>query len=424
MALFFHADEPIVRPAAPEGSGTVLEGFSAGDQVSNPLYAVIDEHVIAAIVLVLAPFVVWLFAKGIRRRAALRDGWSRSLAAAHDRAPLARRVAAWAVGLSAVLHLALVFGHDLDGYTVMYLFGAVILGFAAKWILMGTRTALTVLAVGGSIIAFWVLGAPADQIGLVTKLLELFALALLAVPFAGASRRRRLAPAGVISLVVLTGIAAWIGAFATAGSDGGHHGGEFPEPGTVVPYIETLDATEAEFAYSEQLYWATVAAIEKYKDPAVAEAAGYAVGVVRGSDHHAQNPDLIGDGRILDPEFPESLIYAESAHGPILIGVMFEMDGLGDAGPMDAGPIIVWHGHDNVCFGFLPLGLAGLESPFGGCPIGSVNIPVTGEMLHAWTVAGVPVEDHWGHLDDGWLEAYLLTHSEHHAAGIASSVED
>jgi hypothetical protein len=28
-------------------------------------------------------------------------------------------------------------------------------------------------------------------------------------------------------------------------------------------------------------------------------------------------------------------------------------------------------------------------------------------MLHAWTLPGVPVEDRWGHLDDGWLDEYL-----------------
>jgi hypothetical protein len=58
----------------------------------------------------------------------------------------------------------------------------------------------------------------------------------------------------------------------------------------------------------------------------------------------------------------------------------------------------------SVCF---PLGLAGLESPFGVCPIGSVNIPKTGEMLHMWTLPGVPIEDHWGHIDEDWLDAYL-----------------
>ena len=415
MATLLHTDTPIVVPDAPSGPTSVLEGFTSGDSVGNPLYTVIDEHVIAAVLLVLAPGFMWLGAKWIRRMAARRDGWARSLVEAHDGAPMRRRVAAWAVALSSVLHLALVFGHDLDRYTALYLSGAVVLGLAANWILRGTRSTLAVLTILGSIVAFWFLGAPADQLGLVTKLLELFGLALLALPTGETSLRRRLAPAGVVTMVVLTGIAAWIGAFATVGADGGHHGGEFPDPGTVVPYIETLEATDAEFAYSEDLYWRTVAAVQKYQDPAVAEAAGYHVGTIVGSDHHAQNPDLIGDGRILDPEYPESLIYGVTGHGPRLVGVMFEMDGIGDVGPRDAGPIIVWHGHDNVCFGFAPFGLAGLESPFGGCPIGSVNIPLTGEMLHMWTMPGVPVEDHWGHVEEEWLDSYLSDDQRHHS---------
>jgi hypothetical protein len=150
-----------------------------------------------------------------------------------------------------------------------------------------------------------------------------------------------------------------------------------------------------------------VAAIEPYRDVAVAEAAGYEVGTVHGTDHHAQNPGLIGDGRILDPAHPESLIYAESAAGPILIGVMFETDGIGQVGPSDGGPIMLWHAHENVCLGFLPPSIAGLEGPYGLCPLGSLDLPVTGEMLHAWTLPGVPVEDRWGHLDDEWIDEYL-----------------
>ena len=145
--------------------------------------------------------------------------------------------------------------------------------------------------------------------------------------------------------------------------------------------------------------------VEKYQDPEVAAAAGYQVGVIRGSEHHAQNPAYLNDGRIFDPEYPESLVYAESALGPILVGVMFETDGIGQAGPMIGGPLTVWHSHENVCFSLTPPALTGLMSPFGTCPAGSLNIPVTNEMIHAWILPGV--EDQWGHIDDAWLHAYL-----------------
>jgi len=217
--------------------------------------------------------------------------------------------------------------------------------------------------------------------------------------------RRRFATAGVVSLVVVTGLAAWIGAFASAGAEGGHHGGEFPEPATVVPFVERLQATPGEEETAAALFEATTAAVMKYQDPAVAEAAGYQVGTVMGSEHHAQNPAYIGDGRILDPEHPESLIYADTAAGPILIGVLFETDDIGHAGPAVAGPIMVWHSHENVCFSLTPPLLAGILSPFGVCPAGSINVPTTGEMLHAWMIPGI--EEPWGHLDEADLNDYL-----------------
>ncbi|MGI9529543.1 MAG: hypothetical protein ACR2NG_07525, partial [Acidimicrobiia bacterium] len=128
---------------------------------------------------------------------------------------------------------------------------------------------------------------------------------------------------------------------------------------------------------------------------------------VYGLDHHANNPAYLNDGRVLDPERPESLIYAESAAGPILVGVMFETDGIGAVGPTTGGPLMLWHSHEKVCLSLLPPGLAGLESPFGSCPIGSINLPITGEMLHGWMIPGVADEDKWGHLEDGWLENYV-----------------
>ena len=400
MALF-HEDEPIVRPAGEKTS--VLEGFDLGDQVGNPLYTIIDEHVLAGLVLVAIPLLVAAAMLVVRRAGAGDQPWAIRLIEHYEALSLSRRLAMWMVVASSMIHLILVFTHEPSWYTGAYLVGAVLLAAAARWLLLGRRTALAAAIVVGSIVAFWFLGAPADQVSMATKLLELFALALIAVPGIG----RRFAPTGVVALVLVTGIAAWIGAFATAGEDGGHHGGEYPEPGTVVPYIDRLEATDAEHAAADALYAELLIAVEPYRDPDVARAAGYQVGEIRGTDHHAQNPALVGDGRILDPAYPESLIYAESIEGPVLVGVMFEMDGLSDPGPRIGGPITVWHSHENVCFSVTPVALAGLLSPYGVCPLGSFNIPVTGEMLHAWVIPGVPYEDQWGHVDDEWMNEYL-----------------
>ncbi|MGI9528236.1 MAG: hypothetical protein ACR2NG_00865, partial [Acidimicrobiia bacterium] len=289
MAILFHADDPIVAPSDPSGRTSVLEGFEIGDYVGNPMYTVVDEHVLAAVLLVAAPLVLWLMAKATAALARRGVSWAANLVARYQRAELRYRLAAWAVWLSALIHATLVFTHEVSWYTLLYAAGSVSLGWAA-WALLGAKRRLATAIVVGSVVTFWIFGAPPDQVGLATKLIEIFALALMAFPVVEPSRWRRLAGAGVVSLVVLSGLAGWVGAFATVGEDGGHHGGEYPDPGTLVPYIERLEPTAEEEHFANDIYWETYAAIEKYRDPSVAEADGYQVGVVYGLDHHANNP--------------------------------------------------------------------------------------------------------------------------------------
>ncbi len=52
-----------------------------------------------------------------------------------------------------------------------------------------------------------------------------------------------------------------------------------------------------------------------------------------------------------------------------------------------------------------PPALAGLVSPFGGCPLGSISVARTAEMIHVWTLPGV--EEPFGEIDQEWLAAYL-----------------
>lgn len=150
---------------------------------------------------------------------------------------------------------------------------------------------------------------------------------------------------------------------------------------------------------------ATRTAIARYADPAVAARDGYAEDGIAGLDFHASNEAYEHDDRVLDPERPESLIYAMGPHGPILLGAMFQMPGLGEVGPAVGGPLTVWHGHEQVCFSLVPPGLTGIVSPLGGCPVGSLSMPRTVEMMHVWTVPGAPQP--FGDLDDAWRDAYV-----------------
>lgn len=403
MNVLAHEDEPIVVPVYDSASQNILDGFELGDQVGNPLYTVIPEHMAVLFLLVLVPVFGWLIAAAIRRRAAAGHERSVILIESYRLLAAPRKWAAWSVTASALIHGTLVFTHEVSSYTLLYSIGAVMLGVAARWIVLGRRPKLTALVVVGSIMAFWFLGAPPDQVGVFTKLIEMFALALLVVP--GHEVRRTFAPAGVVTLIVATGIAVWIGAFASAGAEGGHHGGEYPEPGTVVPYIDRLDATLAEEHAADDLFEKVSLAVAKYSDPAVAEGDGYQVGNIVGTEHHADNPAYLEDGRIFDPERPETLVYASTRSGPVLIGAMFQMPGLDNPGPRVGGPLTVWHSHENICFTLAPPALVGLMSPYGSCPAGAFNIPLTNEMIHAWVLPSA--EDQWGHLDDEWLEHYL-----------------
>jgi hypothetical protein len=147
-------------------------------------------------------------------------------------------------------------------------------------------------------------------------------------------------------------------------------------------------------------------ALARYADPAVAAADGYKVDGLAGIDFHASNPAYEKDGRILDPAHPETLVYAVAPNGqPVLMGAMFLMPQIGQPGPTVGGPLTVWHAHEDVCIALTPPGLSGLLSPLGTCPVGSILLPRTAEMIHIWIVPGAP--DPIGELDDRWRRAFL-----------------
>jgi len=73
---------------------------------------------------------------------------------------------------------------------------------------------------------------------------------------------------------------------------------------------------------------------------------------------------------------------------------------LGQTGPEIAGPLVRWHTHAGICFGSGG-GIAGIVSPFGTCPAGSINV-LTPAMLHVWTVDGNPTGA-YGELDPDFI---------------------
>jgi hypothetical protein len=370
----------------------------------SPLYQVSPEHVAALIALGALVFGVWL----LRRRGA----------------PALASIEWLLVGLlaaSAAIHAGLAFGHAGHGAGIRMLFvvDAVMLAVIARRVLGGARAGrLGVIVLVGSIVAYWLSalsGEAPDQVGLATKLGEILALAIVvrSAPTSGWRRARAAAGSFAVGLLVLlTATTSWVGAFrAAAGEPGavaGHHvhAGGIAPPGTVLPLVAEREPTAAERAAADQLVLAARVALARYADPAVAAADGYRVKGLVGLDFHASNPAFEHDDRVLDPARPETLVYAVAPDGrPVLLGAMFLMPNMHQPGPTIGGPLTVWHAHEHVCFSLTPPGLAGLLSPLGMCPIGSIDVPLTPEMIHIWIVPGAPQP--FGDLDEAWKRAYL-----------------
>jgi hypothetical protein len=339
-----------------------------------------------------------------------------------DLAPIQRLLVAMLAG-SAAIHAGLAVSPHDHGAAIRALFvvDAVLLAVVARRVLNGSPAGrLGVLVLVGSIGAYWaaVVGGEApDQLGLVTKVGEIVALAIVVRPAPSERWRevRSLAGGAVIGLLVIaTATSSWIGAFRAAaaepGAVAGHHvhsGGVAP-PGTVLPVVPDREPTPAEQIAATNLVLTTRAALARYADPALAAADGYHVKGLAGIDFHANNPAYEKDDRILDPAHPETLVYAVAPDGhPVLLGAMFLMPGMGQPGPTIGGPLTVWHAHQHVCFSLTPPALAGLLSPMGTCPLGSIDVPLTPEMIHIWIVPGAPQP--FGDLDEAWKRAYLET---------------
>jgi hypothetical protein len=372
----------------------------------SPLYVVSAEHVAALVALGVLPFGAWL----LRRRGA------------PILAPIDWLLVALLAG-SAAIHLGLAIanhGHGA-GIRVLFLVDAVLLGLVARRVLRGFRVGrLGAVVLVGSIGAYWLTalgGEPPDQLGLATKLGEILALAIVVRPAPSWSRSRARPVAGGLAIALLvigTGASSWIGAFrASAGEPGavaGHHvhGGSVAPPGTILPAVPAREPTPAERTAAAALVVATRAALARYADPALAAVDGYRVNGLTGIDFHASNPAHENDDRILDPAHPETLVYAVAPDGrPVLMGALFQMPKIGSPGPTIGGPLTVWHAHEHVCFSLTPPGLAGLLSPLGTCPLGSIDVPLTAEMIHIWIVPEAP--EAFGDLDEAWKRAYLNT---------------
>jgi len=125
-----------------------------------------------------------------------------------------------------------------------------------------------------------------------------------------------------------------------------------------------------------------------YNTPAKATAAGFTWigdGAAPGGYQHWINLGRFDDGRILDPDYVESLVFRNTGAGLVLEAAMFMLPWSYNMNniPSSISWLPGWHLHDNLCFS--GTGLKGVVDANGDCPPGSSRI-VTPPMLHVWIV--------------------------------------
>jgi hypothetical protein len=128
---------------------------------------------------------------------------------------------------------------------------------------------------------------------------------------------------------------------------------------------------------------------KKYRSLAAAQAAGYHAITPRGAPVvHYLNPAYyratVRGGPVLDAADPQSLVYANTPRGAVLVAAMY-ITTRGGPTPQPGGCLTQWHVHTNLCLapGLDVVGAVGPGQET--CPAGSVN-RVTPAMIHVWFV--------------------------------------
>jgi len=294
------------------------------------------------------------------------------------------------MAMSGAVHLALI-PHHLRTQpltSVLFLgdglaFIALASAFRWRWWRLASSVLLVTTILG--YLVYVVIGFEGpDQVGLATKLVEVTALGLVLVPVAGEKRRShrtwRWVSLGVAVplLTVVTGATLWI--VDLARPDARHvHAGALLQATNQFP-------TQAQWDAANQLYRETAAAIAPYQDWHAAWAAGYRPGTsAKLPSTHWMNKAYVDAGYVMDPRRPQGLVYANTRHGPVLLGAMFQMKHIDQFGPDPGGPITAWHQHENICV--TPIGFKlSFMTPFATCPLGAIDVTAS-PMLHVWIVA-------------------------------------
>lgn len=176
---------------------------------------------------------------------------------------------------------------------------------------------------------------------------------------------------------------------------GGGHGPNHPTP---KPYDATLPVdlggvpgvTAQQQASAEAVVTDAIVKLPQFADVATAEARGYhSFGDGFTGYEHFVNWSLLDDGRILDADYPESLVYRVDGGRRTLVSAMYFLETgttLADVPDM-GGPLVQWHIHNDLCVTGPDnsLRLVVTRPPSEACPVDSMRLEVP-PMVHVWIV--------------------------------------
>jgi hypothetical protein len=144
----------------------------------------------------------------------------------------------------------------------------------------------------------------------------------------------------------------------------------------------TTEPTSQQVLGATQYVQATSAAVAKYKNLSAAIADGYVpITTTKYPVVHYLNFRYMNRKDLMNPNTVDSLVYATTPYGPVLVAAMYLMPNDGD-GPMPYGCLVQWHAHTNLCTSNTTGQINGLQP----CNPGSHADPTTPFMTHVWQV--------------------------------------
>jgi hypothetical protein len=144
----------------------------------------------------------------------------------------------------------------------------------------------------------------------------------------------------------------------------------------------TTQPTAQQVLGATQYVQATSAAVSKYKNLSAAVADGYVpITSTQYPVVHYLNFRYMNHQDLMNPNTVDSLVYATTPYGPVLVAAMYLMPGGGN-GPMPYGCLVQWHAHTNLCTSSTTGQIDGLQP----CHPGSHPDPTTPFMTHVWQV--------------------------------------